>query len=138
MVKVIFYAPRSQIFSGDIAFFFPWCMLQPIKLITVHARHALISSVGELNRDRVILILAASSNTDLEELISLKEMFLSLPTILILPDDSLETLQKGMLLNPVYFMTIQDDFCHVSDAVMNLNNIYIQHYNPQKLSSTLN
>jgi hypothetical protein len=65
-----------------------------------------------------------SENEELEDLVNLKEYFSSIPTILVLPDDNIETLQRGMLLHPLYFMAKHAELCQYSFAVNELCYIY--------------
>lgn len=131
MVKIVFYTSKPQRFSADIARYLSWSFLQSIDLITVNENKRLISTIAGLKKEKIIIVLVALSISELEELICLKQEFNSLPKILILPDNSVDTLQKGMLLSPVYFMSVQDDFRHVATSIMNLRNMYIMHHEEQ-------
>ena len=58
----------------------------------------------------------------------IKEQFGAIPTVLILPDENTETFQKGMLLQPFYFMAKQDHIRQFSLAINELCQIYKDYF----------
>ena len=68
------------------------------------------------------------SQEELDNLINVKQYFKALPTILVLPDDNIETLQRGMLLNPLYFLAKHAGLNQFSLAVSELCHIYTDHF----------
>ena len=131
MVKFLFFTTRPKEFAKEIAYVHSLSVLYSIELLVVYTRTKLVSSISALTEKMTIAILIASSAEELEGLICLKQQFGSITTILVLPDDLTETLQKAMLLNPLYFMTIQDNFSHFASAFSELSNIYVRHFNSQ-------
>lgn len=125
MVRILFYATQLEMFSQEISHL--QSLLFDTELLFISDRTDLICMLPELCREQTVVILFASSDEELEDLVNIKEKFASMPTVLVLPDDHVETFQKGMLLHPLYFMARQDDFRYFSSAIDDLCHIYKNH-----------
>ena len=131
MINFLFYTTEPQKFAEEITHIHSLSVLHSIELFIVCNSAKLMSSVSVLPKEKTIAILIASTAKELEDLILLQQQFSSISTILVLPDDLTETLQMGMLLSPIYFMTIQDNFSHFASATRDISNIYVEHFDPQ-------
>jgi len=60
------------------------------------------------------MVLVATTQNDLIELIFKKHLFDDIPIILILPDRNNETISKGLKLYPRFFDYIDSDFSNVA------------------------
>jgi hypothetical protein len=124
MVKFIFYATRPGLFGQEIAHIKSLLLTYNTKSVIITDRTQLVCLAPQLSKENNVVLLFASSDEELEDLVNLKEYFSSIPTILVLPDDNIETLQRGMLLHPLYFMAKHAELCQYSFAVNELCYIY--------------
>lgn len=125
-VRFVFFATRIDLFAQEIAHIRALLFTHDTESVIMTDSSQLISLIPHLQRESSVVLLFASSNEELEELILMKEHFGSIPTILVLPDDNTETLQKGMLLHPLYFMARHaelrqftlavDELCHCCEG----------------------
>jgi hypothetical protein len=75
------------------------------------------SLIGRLRMrkfDLDIVILHAASRTDLDEILSIRQLLDDLRTILILPDRDHDTIAQGLTLRPRYLSFTDGDFGDVS------------------------
>lgn len=121
MMKILFYSARQHAFSEEIAHYFSRAFLQYIKFKVTHEIIKLRFAFGQQNKHWDMAILFASSGAELDELLTIKHEFFAVPIILILPDESVDTMQKGMLLKPLCFMTQHDSFSYLASIVMSVS-----------------
>ena len=69
-----------------------------------------------------VVILAAMSEGELDELLQLRKRYSDMPVILLLPDDTDETLKKAHMFRPKFLTTIHHDFKYVISVVEKLCN----------------
>ena len=138
MVEFIFYATRPELFTQEIAHIKSLLLTYDTQSIIITDRTHLVCLSPQLSKENNVVLLFASSDEELEDLVNLKECFGSIPTILVLPDDNTETLQRGMLLHPLYFMAKHAELSQYSFAVNELCHIYEDHNNQTIRSSSLN
>ena len=138
MVKFIFYATRPELFAQEIAHIKSLLLMYNTKSVIITDRTHLVCLAPQLSKENHVVLLFVSSGEELEDLVILKKYFGSIPTILILPDDNTETLQRGMLLHPLYFMAKHAELSQFSLAVNEICHIYEDHFNQTIRSSSLN
>ena len=124
MVEFIFYATRPELFAQEIAHIKSLLLKYNTKSVIITDQTHLICSTPQLSKENNVVLLFASSDEELEDLLNIQEYFGPIPTILVLPDDNTETLQRGMLLHPLYFMAKHAELCQYSFAVNELCYIY--------------
>ena len=130
MTKFIIYATSLDLFAQEISHIHSLLVSSNTEeLLVLNNKTELISLIPNLCNERTVAILFASSSDELDDLVSIKEQFGAISTVLVLPDDQTETLQRGMLFNPLYFMTKQDELRHYSLAINELCHIYEDHFN---------
>ena len=129
MIKFVFYATSPELFAQEITHIKSLLLMHNAKSVVVTNRTHLESLVPQLNKKDNVILLFASSDEELEDLVNIKELFSSIPTILVLPDDNTKTLQRGMLLHPLYFMTKHAERSQFSLVVNELYHIYEDHNN---------
>ena len=135
MIRFVFYANRPEIFSQEISHIQSLLIQHNTELLIINDRAKLILLIPQLCQEKSVAILCASTTDELDDLMMVREEFASIPTVLVLPDDHTETFQRGMLLNPLYFMARQDDLRHVSLAINELCHCYGFCQNKDSLSS---
>ena len=138
MVEFIFYATRPELFAQEIAHIKSLLLTYNTKSVIITDRTQLVCLAPQLSKENNVVLLFASSDEELEDLLNIQEYFGSIPTILVLPDDNTETLQRGMLLHPLYFMAKHAELSQYSFAVNELCHIYKDHNNQTIRSSSLN
>lgn len=124
MIRFIFYATRPELFVQEIKHIHSLLFSYHARFVIINDRVELLSFIPESRKESTVLLLFASTHEELEDLVNIKEQFSAIPTVLVLPDDCTETVQKGMLLHPLYFMTKHDDPRDFSSAINQLCHIY--------------
>ena len=138
MVRFIFYATRPELFAQEIAHIKSLLLMYNTKSVIITDRTLLVCLAPQLSKENNVVLLFASSDEELEDLVNIKEYFGLIPTILVLPDDNTKTLQRGMLLHPRYFMAKHAELSQFSLAVNELCHIYEEHNNQRAHYSSLN
>lgn len=128
MVKFIFFATNPELFTQEISHIKSLLLTYNSESVIITETYQLISLTSQLSKEKSVVILFASSNEELEDLQNIKESLGAIPTILVLPDDNTMTLQRGMLLKPLYFMAKHSELSQFSVAVNEIYNIYEDHF----------
>jgi hypothetical protein len=71
---------------------------------------ALARRLREPSEEAKIVILLIQDREELKRILSIQHLFLNVPLIIQVPDDSAETLQMAHRLLPRYLNSAQDDF----------------------------
>lgn len=103
--------------------------------VVITDSNRLLCLTSQLCKEKNIIILFATSDEELEGLVNLREHLGAIPTILVLPDDNTKTLQRGMLLSPLYFMAKNAELNQFSLAVNELCHIYKDYSHQANFSS---
>lgn len=135
MVKFILYSTSTELHIQEIDHIQSILDYYNAELLVVNDTDKLIHLINGIEKTYTAVIFFVSSYEELENLVIVKEKFGQIPTILILPDNESKTLQRGMTLNPVFFMSKQDDKRHISLAVNELCYIYDEHF--KQLNNTM-
>lgn len=130
MVKFIFYATRPEIFVQEISHIESLLQFYNTRSLLITDRTQLICLLPQLRKENNVILLFTHSDKDLDDLINIYEQFNAIPTILVLPDDNTQTLQRGMLLHPLYFMAKHAELNQFSLAVNEIYHIYGDHFKP--------
>lgn len=84
----------------------------------------LIRRLREPSEETKILILLINNREDLKYLLSIPHLFLNVPLVIQVPDDSPETMQMAHRLRPRYLNSPQDDLGALVEVLRRiLNNI---------------
>ena len=137
MTNFIFYATKPELFSQEITHIESLLAKFTTKSLIISDRIQLICLIPKLCKESSVVLLFASSDEELEDLVNIKERLGAIPTILILPDDDTETLQRGMLLHPLYFLTQHAELNQFSYAVNELCHIYEGYFDQNTLHSLI-
>ena len=124
MVKFILFASRLELFTKEIAYIQSQLIAYNSEIAITDNTFKFISLIANSRKEENVAILFASSDDELQQFLDLKKHLCPIPTILVLPDDHIETLQKGMLLSPLYFMAKHAEFNQFSVAINELCHIY--------------
>lgn len=75
---------------------------------------ALSKGLRQLHEDEYVVILNASCMDEFKDILSMRELLRDIKSILILPDNSQETVAKGHLLRPRFISDSQSNFHDVA------------------------
>ena len=84
------------------------------EIVIYHDINSLSNQFYQLRGNISIMVLVATTQNDLIELILKKHLFDDIPIILILPDRNNETISKGLKLYPRFFDYIDSNFSNVA------------------------
>ena len=124
MVRFIFYATKPELFSQELSHIKRLLLSYDTETILITDRTQLVCLMPQLDRKDSVVLLFASTDEELDDLVQIKQHFGAIPSILILPDDNTSALQRGMLLHPLYFMSKHAELNQYSLAVDELCRIY--------------
>lgn len=128
MVKFIFYASKPELFNKEITHIKFLLTMYSTESVIISDWSKLYCLIPHLHKENDVVFLFVSSNEELERFVRIRECFDSVPMIVVLPDDKTETLQKGMILNPVYFLTQNAEPSQLLSAVNELCKIYESYF----------
>jgi len=120
MEKILFYTSRPDKFATEITCTLALSTVHAIEFFTAYSYAQLIELFRTEPKNQLIAILTALSHDELDELISIKQMFETVPVVLILPDEHDDTLHKAHKLYPRFLATEGYDFKYVLSVVQNL------------------
>ena len=135
MVEYVFFVTHPEVFAKEIAHIKSLLMMYNTRSMVIDDSDRFLYLIPQLSKQKSIIILFATSNEELEDLISFREHLGAIPTILVLPDDNTRTLQKGMLLSPMYFMAKNSEVNQFSLAIDELHHIYEDYFHDTRSSS---
>ena len=132
MIKFIFFATSPELFSQEISHIKSLLLTYNSEWAIITDKSQLVLLAPELNKESSVVILFASSDKELEDLLEIKESFGAIPTVLVLPNDNTMTLQRGMMLHPLNFMAKHSGLNQYSVAVSEIYNIYEDHFHQKR------
>ena len=124
MVKILFYTSSPHSLETEIVSIFALCVVNTFQFHSVYNPIKLKQVFQNEVYTKPIVILAPMSHQDLDDLSSLQELYTTLPVVLLLPDESDETLQKAHKFQPKFLTTVKHDFTYVLSVVEQLSMIY--------------
>jgi hypothetical protein len=69
-----------------------------------------------------LAVLLTANQTELNEILALRPLFINIPLILILPDRHKDTVAKGHILAPRFLTDLQNNFHEIYDVVSKMLN----------------
>lgn len=133
MVRFILYASKPAIFTQEIAHIQSLAVTCHSSVLITDNLFKLIHLVAQTSKQESVAILFAATDEELKNLVELRGRISSIPTILVLPDDDIDTLQKGMLLSPLYFMARYAETSQFTVAINELCHIYAEYNHTQPM-----
>ena len=77
-------------------------------------------ALRQYHESQTIAVILTALTEELLNILLLRELLRSIPSLLILPDDSKETVSKGSLLQPRYICCLEDDLSSLHDVLQKM------------------
>jgi len=122
MKKIIYYSSSTYNFAGEITRTLALCELYTFGFFSLNYPDQLIQLVRSEPKNQLVVILTVLNHGELDELISTRHMFETVPIVLILPDEDDFTLHKAHQLHPRFITTVNHDYNNVLSVVEKLSN----------------
>lgn len=120
MVKILFYTSNSKKFATEITCMLAMSTENSFEFQPAYNTTSLEQLLQMETSSNCVVILAALSNEELEELLQLRKRYSDLPIVLLLADDNDETLKKAHMFRPKFLSTFKNDFKDVVSVVEKL------------------
>ena len=120
MVKILFYTNDPKRFATEITCMLAMSAENALEFQSVYNSTSLEQLLQIERSTTHIVILAALSNEELEELLPIRMGYPDLTVVLLLADDNDETLKKAHLFRPKFLSTIHNNFKDVISVVEKL------------------
>lgn len=133
MVKILFYTSTPNKFGTEITCTLALSMVNSFQFYSVYSQGQLMEMLRNEVSTTFIVILAAVTHQELDELLVLRNLHRDMPVVLLLPDDSEETLQIAHKFRPKFLTTVQHDFNYVLSVVEKLSQTFRDHCPVEKM-----
>lgn len=120
MVKILFYTSEPKQFGTEITCMLALSAENSFEFQSVYDTESLKQLLQNAITNKPIVILAAMSHQELDELLLLKKRHDDLPTVLLLADETDVTLKKAHMFRPKFLTTVHHDFKQVISVVEKL------------------
>lgn len=127
MVKILFYTNTPYKFGTEITCMLAMSAANSYQFYSVYNKTKLRQLLQSEAGGAPIVILAAMTHEELDELLALRQLHNDLPVVLLLADESEATLQKAHKYHPKFLTTIHHDFRQVLSVVEQLSKSCIHH-----------
>lgn len=121
MANILFYTSTPKKFGTEITCMLALSAENSMEFQSVYNTDSLDTLLRKEVTAKPVVILAALSNDELDELLQIKRRYDDLPVILLLADESDETLKKAHKFRPKFLTTIHHDFKYVISVVEKLS-----------------
>lgn len=135
MVTFLLYTSKLESFAREALHLRSLVLSYKARMLIMEDTEQLARMLTKLKDEMTVAVLLASSTEELEELVEIREHLHSIPSVLILPDERVQTLQMTMLLNPFYFTAKHECLRPLTLAIDELMQIYQNHLNPAQFFS---
>ena len=133
MVKIFFYTSSPKRFSTEITCTLALSATHSFQFHSVYNRHKLKELLKNEVGETPIVILAAMTHQELDELLPLTQLHKDFPVVLLLGDDSEETIHKAHKFHPKFLTTVDQDFSYVLSVVEQLGKILCHDYSMARM-----
>jgi len=120
MVKILFYTSAPKQFGTEITCMLALSAENLFEFQSVYNTDNLKQLLQNELTAEMVVILAALSHSELDELLQLRQRYDDLPVILLLADDTDETLKIAHRFRPKFLTTVHHDFTYVMSVVEKL------------------
>ena len=135
MVKIFFYTSTPKKFGTEITCTLALSVVHSFQFYSVYTQNKLKELLQNEVGETLIVILAAMTHRELDELLTLRQQHKDFPIVLLLEDESEETIHKAHKFHPKFLTTVHHDFNHVLSVVEKLSKT-CNHVDPIKRKHT--
>jgi len=128
MVKIYFYTSVPKKFGTEITCTLAFSATNSFQFHSVYSQNKLKELLYNEIDMLPIVILAALTHQELDELLPLTQQHKDFPVVLLLGDDSEETIHKAHKFHPKFLTTVDHDFSYVLSVVEQLSKILCHDY----------
>ena len=132
MVKIFFYTSTPKKFGTEITCTLAFSIDNTYQFHPVYSQNKLKELLRNEVGETPIVILAATTHQELDELLPLRQQHKDFPVVLLLEDESEETIHKAHKFHPKFLTTVHHDFNHVLSVVEQLSKTYNHVYPVEK------
>ena len=118
--KILFYASRPEKFPTEITCINSFSYSNACTFLPVYNGTYLSDYMQNSEKNEMIAILTATSEEEMTDLVLMKDLFDTIPIILIISDESDSMVHKAHKLRPRFLATFDDDFNSILSVVENL------------------
>lgn len=121
MEKILFYTRRPSQFVKEITCVLALSASNSFQFLSFYNCSDLTRYIHYESQNQLIVILTALSHQEVDELVAVKHVFESTPTVLILPCGDDDIVDKGAELHPRFIASVNQDFNYVLSVVDSLS-----------------
>jgi hypothetical protein len=133
MVKIFFYTSTPKKFGTEITCTLAFSVVNSFQFHSVYSQNKLKEMLQNEMDATPIVILAATTHQELDELLPLRQQHKDFPVVLLLGDDTDETIHKAHKFHPRFLTTVHHDFNYVLSVVEQLSKTYNHVYPVEKI-----